>query len=173
MDARDTGGKPRSVLPLLLLPRLNAVIHAFKHENFAILSAFRPELELSENLEQQSKLVDAVKDYGLAWFPIFLLGHHSTRGVFVHCQHDVSEDAPHPFEPYLGLVTRFCRRHCLDRFIHGFRGTYIVLEGDPPLPIAVSDRFLIRVDVEFIAFRESQGHLVTQRNARVNRDGPR
>jgi hypothetical protein len=167
------GGRPRSILPLFLLPRFCDVVRAFQREHFAILSSFEPGREPYRNLEAQSELVSAVVDYGLAWFPVFLLGHHPTRGIFVHCQHDVSEDAPHPFEPYLGLVTRFCRRHCLDRFIHGFRGTYIVLEGDPPLPIAVSDRFLIRVDVEFIAFRESQGHLVTQRNARVNRDGPR
>jgi hypothetical protein len=182
VDTQGMGGEPRSVLPVFLLPRFNAVVHAFKHENFAILAAaFETGLEargcpddrLHRNLERESQLVDAVTGYGLAWFPlIFDWGHRPVRSTFIHCQHDVSEDAPHPFEPYLGLVTRFCRRHCLDRFIHGVRGTYIVFEGDPPLPIAVSDRFLIRVDVDFIKFRESQGHVVTQRNARGNREGP-
>lgn len=162
----------RSILPLFLVTRFCDAVRAFRTEHFAILTAFDPGRELHRDLEAQSRLVDAVKDYGLAWFPLISdWGHRPVRSIFIHCKHDRSEDAPHPFEPYLGLVTRFCRRHGLKPFIHGVCGNYVVFEGDPPLPSAVSDRLLIRVDVEFIKFRESQGCQVTQDPKVVKKNG--
>lgn len=159
-----------SMPPLQFLPRFNAIAHAFKNERFAVLSAFRSGAPLELNLQSQSKLVDAVKEAGLGWFP--LIFPWAGRSIFVHRvtetearrllnQHSGQVRSQMP-EPTMELVLSLRKQVGFDRFIFGENGRYIVYGGDPPLPLSAGDKLWLNVDASFIRFREEQGHLVTQ-----------
>ncbi|MBN2464969.1 hypothetical protein JXD38_05025, partial [candidate division WOR-3 bacterium] len=71
MKRYDISRLPKSVFPMFLLPRFNVVIGNFKRESFAVLTAFRSDRGLDDNLVAQSALVDRVKSAGLGWFPLY------------------------------------------------------------------------------------------------------
>ena len=164
---------PRAIAPIFFLPRYNAVVGSFNREQFAVLSAFQPNLDLKTNLERQSLLVDYVKEADYGWFPLHWnwLGE-IRRSLFVHRQgfeaaelkrkQNPGDGELHMPEPTMELVLSLRKKAGFDRFILGGKGSFLVYEGDPPLPIGTGDKLWICPDLDFISFREGQGKLVTQ-----------
>jgi|GEM_PF-2794714 hypothetical protein len=172
---------PKSMPPIVFFVRLNVVLDTFNHERFALISAFRPDASLESNLENQSKLVDAVEEAGLSWFPLVLDWYgEMRRSIYLHRAteeearrrlnlHDGQVRLLMP-EPTMELMLRLRKQCGFDSFALGDSGSYLVYEGagDPPSPVAVDRRLQLNVDADFIKFRESQGHLVTQRVKEVD-----
>ncbi len=155
-----------SIPPILLLPRLNAVAHAFKKERFAILSAFESGLQLETNLHLQSTLVDAVKEAGFNWFPVvFDWCGEVRRSIFVHKmtmaearQRNLHSRHARLQAPELTMeaVLRLRGRCGLGSFILGERGTFLVYDGEPALPAGTGDELQLNVDADFLAFRQAR-----------------
>jgi len=167
---------PRSLVPIFMMPRFNAIIGSFNNEQFAVLSAFKPDLGIKENLERQSELVNKIQSLGLGWFPLFWDWDDKTRrSLFVHRTSVAAAELRRKQtkaaelvipDPTFELIRSLCREAGLDKFIWGEKGKYLVYAGEPPAPIGTGGKLSLSVDLDFIAFRESQGHLVTQKPKR-------
>lgn len=164
---------PKSMAPMFFLPRYNVVVGSFNREQFAVLSAFQPNLELKVNLERQSLLVDRIRSADLGWFPLHWdWGDKVLRSIFVHRlsraeaelrRKQVRGDGELRMpEPTMERVLSLRKQAGFDEFILGEKGSYLAYQGDPPLPVGTGGRLWINVDIDFIIFREKQGHLVTQ-----------
>ncbi len=180
MKIESISSVPESMAPLFLLPRINAVAGAFRRERFAVLSAFRVGEPDAAGLARQSELVDRVQAAGLGWFPVFWdWPGRVRRSLFVHTlgreganrwrsAQSIKADVP-AVEPTMAVVLQLRRQVRFDQFICGERGSYLVYGGDPPVPVGAGSKLCLRIDARFIAFRERQGYLVTQRVKRGTR----